>query len=49
MDHHQIHYVPVTESGSLAGIINMLDLVKYRLAEIEMEATALKDYVAGRA
>jgi hypothetical protein len=27
----------------------MLDLVKYRLAEIEMEATALKDYVAGRA
>jgi CBS domain-containing protein len=49
MDHHQIHYLPVTESGSLAGIINMLDLVKYRLAEIEMEATALKDYVAGRA
>jgi len=49
MDQHQIHYVPVTQDGSLSGIINMLDLVKYRLAEIEMEATALKDYVAGRA
>lgn len=49
MDQHQIHYLPVTEGGSLSGIINMLDLVKYRLAEIEMEAKALKDYVAGRA
>jgi CBS domain-containing protein len=49
MDQHQIHYVPVTQDGSLSGIINMLDLVKYRLAEIEMEASALKDYVAGRA
>ena len=49
MDQHQIHYLPVTENGSLRGIINMLDLVKYRLAEIEMEANALKDYVAGRA
>ena len=49
MDEHQIHYLPVTENGSLAGIINMLDLVKYRLGEIEMEANALRDYVAGRA
>ena len=48
MDKHQIHYVPVTEEGSLCGIINMLDLVKYRLAEIETEANALKDYVGGR-
>jgi CBS domain-containing protein len=49
MDQHQIHYIPVTENGALCGIINMLDLVKYRLDEIEMEAKALKDYVAGRA
>src|SRR6185312_16883536 len=42
MDQHQIHYVPVTDRGSLCGIINMLDLVKYRLAEIESEADALK-------
>ena len=49
MDQHRIHYLPVTERGSLCGIINMLDLVKYRLKEIELEASALKDYVAGRA
>ena len=49
MDVHQIHYIPVTEGGTLCGIINMLDLVKYRLAEIETEANLLKEYVAGRA
>jgi hypothetical protein len=49
MDQHRIHYLPVTERGSLCGIINMLDLVKHRLNEIELEANALKDYVAGRA
>jgi len=47
MDEHQIHYVPITERGSLCGIINMLDLTKYRLAEIELEAEALKSYVVG--
>jgi CBS domain-containing protein len=49
MDRHQIHYIPVTKGGSLCGIINMLDLVKYRLSEIETEANALKAYVAGTA
>jgi len=47
MDVHQIHYVPITARGSLCGIINMLDLTKYRLAEIELEAEALKSYVVG--
>lgn len=47
MDRYQIQYVPVTEDGALCGIINMLDLVKYRLAEIETEANALKAYVSG--
>lgn len=47
MDRHKIHYVPVIEGGALAGIINMLDLVKHRLGEIELEANALKAYVAG--
>ena len=49
MDRHQIHYVPVTENGALTGIINMLDLVRYRLAELELEANALKTYVGGSA
>lgn len=49
MDTHQVHHVPITENGELCGIINMLDLVKYRLDELELEATSLKEYVAGRA
>lgn len=49
MDRHQIQYIPITESGALCGIVNMLDLVKHRLDEIETEANALKAYVSGRA
>lgn len=49
MDAHQIRHVPITDNGELCGIINMLDVVKYRLGEIQVEAEALKDYVAGRA
>jgi CBS domain-containing protein len=48
MDRYQIHYVPITCNGLLCGIITMLDLVKYRLAEIEAEANALRSYIAGR-
>jgi predicted transcriptional regulator len=47
MDRYQIHYVPITCDGLLCGIITMLDLVKYRLAEIEAEATAMRSYIAG--
>jgi CBS domain-containing protein len=47
MDGKQIQYVPITRQGQLYGIINMLDLVKYRLDEIDAEARALKAYVAG--
>jgi signal-transduction protein with cAMP-binding, CBS, and nucleotidyltransferase domain len=48
MDKHQIRHVPITEQGRLCGIINILDVISYRLAEIQQEAEALKDYVAGR-
>lgn len=47
MDEHQVQYVPITKDGKLFGIINMLDLVKYRLAQIDAEARALKAYVTG--
>lgn len=49
MHQNQVRHVPITENGELCGIINMLDLVKFRLDELETEANALKDYVAGRA
>jgi CBS domain-containing protein len=48
MDKHQIRHVPITDHGRLCGIINILDVIRYRLAEIQQEAEALKDYVAGR-
>jgi CBS domain-containing protein len=47
MDDNQIQFVPITKDGILYGIINMLDLVKYRLAQIDSEAAALKAYIAG--
>lgn len=40
MDEKQIQYVPITKDGKLYGIINMLDLVKFRLTEIDAEANA---------
>ncbi len=47
MDLHQIRHVPITQDGALCGIINMLDVVKYRLDEINAEAEAMKAYIAG--
>lgn len=49
MDRHQIRHVPITGNGVLCGIITMLDVVKYRLGELQSEAEALKAYVSGRA
>jgi len=47
MDKHQFRHVPIRDGQRLCGIINMLDVVKYRLQEIQREADALKAYVAG--
>lgn len=40
--------MPITRNAELCGIISMLDVVKYRLDEINAEAEAMKDYIAGR-
>ena len=47
MDERQIQCIPITKDGRLYGVINMLDLVKYRLSQIDAEAAALKAYVTG--
>ena len=47
MDLHQIRHVPITQHRELCGIINMLDVVKYRLDEIKAEAEAMKDSIVG--
>lgn len=42
----RFRHLPVTKNGALAGIVSIGDVVKYHLAEIEMEASAMKDYIA---
>ena len=42
----RFRHLPVTKDGALAGIVSIGDVVKYHLAEIEMEASAMKEYIA---
>jgi CBS domain-containing protein len=41
----RFRHVPVVEGGRLVGIVSIGDVVKRHIAEVEMEATALKNYV----
>jgi CBS domain-containing protein len=42
----KFRHVPVVESGRLIGIVSIGDIVKFRLAEIETESQALREYIA---
>ncbi len=42
----RFRHVPVTHHGRLEGVVSIGDLVKYRIAEIESEHEALRDYIA---
>jgi CBS domain-containing protein len=42
----KFRHVPVVESGRLVGIVSIGDIVKFRLAEIETESQALREYIA---
>jgi CBS domain-containing protein len=46
MTNGKFRHVPVVEGGKLIGIISIGDVVKHRLAEIEAEAQAIRDYIA---
>lgn len=41
----RFRHLPVVESGQLAGIISIGDVVKFRVAEMERESEALKQYI----
>lgn len=41
----RFRHLPVIDDGKLAGIISIGDVVKHRLAEIERESSALRDYI----
>jgi CBS domain-containing protein len=49
MTDRRIRHLPVLEAdGSMAGVISIGDVVKYRLGELESENNQLHDYIEGR-
>ena len=44
MTAHRFRHMPVVEMGRLIGLISIGDLVKIQLADMEMEATATREY-----
>ena len=46
MTDSRIRHLPVKENGKLAGIISIGDVVKWRIAEVESRAEALREYIA---
>ncbi len=44
MTEKRIRHIPVEEGGTLAGVISVGDVVKYRLDEMQLEANVLRDY-----
>ena len=46
MTAQKFRHVPIIEDGRLNGIVSIGDIVKHRLAEIEAEHQALREYIA---
>ena len=46
MTDRRIRHLPVVEDGHLKGIISIGDVVKWRIAETDMEAQAMREYIA---
>lgn len=47
MTRRRIRHMPVVDGESLIGIISIGDVVKRKIEEVEQEAGALKEYIAG--
>jgi len=45
MTTRRIRHLPVVEAGRLVGIVSIGDVVKHRVAEVELEAMAMRDYI----
>ncbi len=46
MTEGRFRHLPVLDHGKLAGIVSIGDVVKHRLAEMEDEQQALREYIA---
>jgi CBS domain-containing protein len=42
----RFRHVPMIENGRVAGIVSIGDVVKHRVAAIEAESRAMRDYIA---
>ena len=42
----RFRHLPVMEDDALVGIISIGDVVKYHIAEVEMEVSAMRSYLA---
>jgi len=47
MTRHRIRHLPIVIEDKLGGIVSIGDVVKSRIAEIELEAAEMKRYIAG--
>lgn len=45
----RFRHLPVLDKGKMVGIVSIGDIVKFRLEELEAEASMLQDYIAGAA
>lgn len=45
MTEGRFRHLPVVTDGALVGIISIGDVVKHHVAEVEMEATAMREYI----
>ncbi|RED51264.1 CBS domain-containing protein [Aestuariispira insulae] len=43
----RFRHMPVMEEGKLVGVISIGDVVKNRISDLELEANAMRDYIAG--
>jgi CBS domain-containing protein len=46
MTARRFRHLPVVTDGALVGIVSIGDVVKHHVAEVEMEATAMREYIA---
>jgi CBS domain-containing protein len=46
MTERRIRHLPIMEDGKMLGLVSIGDVVKQRIAEAEMEAAALRDYIS---
>jgi CBS domain-containing protein len=45
MTNGRFRHIPVVENSGLAGIVSIGDVVKHHVAEVELEASAMRDYI----